>query len=133
MDISNLDIFRLSDQRMRWLNDRQRVISENIANADTPRYKARDLRPFAEELKRSGPAPLALNGTSEGMSLSGTIVPRPFAAPITPTVETAPNGNSVVIEEQMAKAADVRSAYELSTSIYRKQVGLLKTALGQQH
>ena len=44
MNLHNLDVFRISSQKMGWLSERQTVLAQNIANSDTPGYKAKDLR-----------------------------------------------------------------------------------------
>ena len=46
MELTNLPVFGLIRQRMNWLNQRQEVIAQNVANADTPDYRAQDLKAF---------------------------------------------------------------------------------------
>jgi flagellar basal-body rod protein FlgB len=45
MPISDIPILSMLRTRMQWHQERQRVLAENVANADTPDYRARDLAP----------------------------------------------------------------------------------------
>ncbi|MGR3584486.1 MAG: flagellar basal body rod protein FlgB, partial [Pseudooceanicola nanhaiensis] len=54
MKLSGMAFFQIASQRMQWLGERQVVISENIANADTPDYKAKDISPFDQMLEEGG-------------------------------------------------------------------------------
>ena len=42
-----------------------------------------------------------------------------------------PNGNTVVMESELSKVSKTAMDYELMTSVYRKYVGMFKTALGR--
>ena len=65
-------LFDLAFQRSQWLTVRQSVVAENIANANTPNYRARDVEPFEATLEKSE---LAMAGSS-----SGHILPAIFPA-----------------------------------------------------
>lgn len=137
--LEGIDLFRLAGSRMRYLAERQNVISRNIANADTPGYAATDLTPFSFDsaLTRktigsgSGGAPLAIARTT------GTHLGPPGAVPggsarsakATPYAET-PDGNKVSLEEQMMKAADTVGAFSLASAAYAKSVAILKLSIG---
>jgi len=136
--LNGIDLFRLAGDRMRYLTERQSVLARNIANADTPGYKAQDLAPFSVNTATSG-------GTSGAMASNGQVVlarTRPghigaanSGAPPAQVVESAPNygtnasGNTVSLEEQMVKSADVTNAFSLATSAYAKSVSLMKIAI----
>ena len=132
MDLSNLGLFKLISRRMDWLSQRQEVIAQNIANADTPEFKGRDLKPFnfrdaLADSRRMAPAatsPTHLKGTvaAGGMNKEQR-VRNPY--------ETAPDGNNVIIEEQMMKMAQTGTDYQAITNLYKKQVSLLKLAIGR--
>lgn len=132
MDLSNLGLFKLMSRKMDWLTQRQEVISQNVANADTPEYKGRDLKPFnfrdaladSRRLTPTATSPTHLQGTvPAGGSNKEQRVRNPY--------ETAPDGNNVVVEEQMIKLSQTSMDYQTITNLYRKQVGLLKTAIGR--
>jgi flagellar basal-body rod protein FlgB len=130
-------LFQLISARMSWLSQRQVVLSQNIANADTPDYQPKDLRAadftrlvegFAGrpgKLALAHTAPAHLKGAPVArIGLSG----RPQAAPY----EVAPDGNAVVLEEQSAKAAETALDFQLTSNLYRKYLGMVRIALGNQ-
>lgn len=128
MDMTQIPLFALADRRLAWLDQRQQVLAQNIANADTPGYTARDLVPFARLLEGAGAAPaLAVtepghipgreNGTAAGQS------PRPAAR--------APDGNAVSLQQELVKMADNDANHALVANLYRKYLGLFRTAIGK--
>lgn len=133
MDLKKLPLFDLMARRMSWLAQRQEVLAQNIANANTPDYTPQDLKPmsFGEEMKRL--APVNPDRTSE-LHMAGTVVrkPAPFRSDDQrKRYEVAPDGNSVVVEEQMVKVAETQMDYQLVTNLYRKHVDMIKTAIGR--
>ena len=58
MDPSDIGLFRLAEKRLNWIEQRQQVLAQNIANASTPDYKARDLSPVPIEASRIRVSPL---------------------------------------------------------------------------
>lgn len=123
---------------MHALSDRQRVISQNIANSETPGFKAREtVAPdFAALLAAQGDGGAARVRRPEvritsGMAALGAREPAGGSIVAdADTGETKPDGNNVVLEEQLLKMGQVQADFAALTSIYRKQVGLLKTAVG---
>jgi flagellar basal-body rod protein FlgB len=128
------ELFALISARTRWLAQRHGVLTQNVANADTPDYRPRDLKPaeFGKLLGGSAaaarPLPLALTQASH-VAGSGTRRQEIDARRVD-GYETAPAGNAVVLDEQLGKLAETQLDYELTTNLYRRQVGMLKTALG---
>ena len=133
MELTNLPVFGLIRQRMNWLNQRQEVIAQNVANADTPDYPSRDLKAFdfKNVIRQNRPKTqrVAVNLTkpthipgSQGQNSSPfkeIDARRPY--------ETAPDGNQVVLEEQMIKMNETVTNHNLITQIYRKQLAMIKT------
>lgn len=111
---------------------RHRVIAENVANADTPGYRARDIRPF-DEMVNAG-------RVNEGFTLRTS---RPehlpgrgaAAGPMFEAVETkdpaAPNGNSVNLETETIRSVETTGNHALAMGIYRKTVDILRLGLGR--
>lgn len=133
MDLNKLTLFGMLKGRMGWLARRQEVLAQNIANSDTPNYKPKDLKPL--DFKRY------LRGTQARIPLA-TTSPKHFAgtrSSMSPyaemqnvkSYETAPNGNAVVLEEQMGKISETQLQHSLSTELYRKHIGMIKIALGK--
>ncbi|MFN3276979.1 FlgB family protein [Paracoccus hibiscisoli] len=105
-------------------------VARNIANADTPGYRARDMQPFSEAYRKAdGTGPLRVSNArhldSPAWSPGGARV-----------IETAgpvsPNGNSVSLEDQMVRAAEVKSHHDRSLAIYRSGLDLVRSSLGRR-
>jgi len=118
----------LLTQKIAYLNQRQAVLAENVANADTPGYKAHDLTPFTFDD--------ALKQTSVGMTITDPrhIIPASMAgvngqSTKVKTLETLPDGNSVDLESEMMKVGETAVDYQAITSIYKKVSGWFNIAL----
>lgn len=132
MDLNSLGIFKLMNKKMDWLTQRQEVLAQNIANVDTPKFKPEDVTPFtfrsalseARQLTPTltDPAHMALPRANDGPGKVGK-ERKPY--------ETKPDGNAVVVEEQMLKMSQSAQDFNMVTSLYKKNVGLLKTALSR--
>ncbi|HYD30414.1 MAG TPA: flagellar basal body rod protein FlgB [Azospirillaceae bacterium] len=139
MDLKNLGIFKLMHQKMQWLTQRQEVLAENVANADTPGYKPRDLVPFdfksaIRDSERNGIALTRTDGehiAGEGTTTRRTSDWANRSLMERKPYETSPSGNAVVLEEQMTKVAETAMDYQMVTNLYKKHVGLIKTALSR--
>jgi flagellar basal-body rod protein FlgB len=126
MSNDGMGLFDLAEQRLGWLDRRQGVLAQNIANANTPGYVAKDLQPFAESLARAMPdlaatSPMHLTGAGS----AGVTDPRQR-----PT-ERAPDGKAVSMDEQLTKVADTDGAQALVTNLYHKYLSLYRMALGK--
>jgi len=125
------DIFAVIGKRMDWLNQRERVLADNIANSDTPEYVPRDLDGSKfRRLLQSQLAPVTPT-TTQPAHMPGTVV-RDGPAKVNPqrqTYESSPSGNAVVLEEQLNKVSETQSAYQLMTNLYRKHMDMFRIAL----
>lgn len=134
MSVSDLSLFRALKARMSWLQKRQDVLAENVANADTPRFVARDLKPLdlsAYVENGSRLQPTRTSGKHMNLAMSGTAGITESRAVRTASFETTPSGNSVSLEGEMMKVAKTQMDYQLATGLYGRGVGLIKTALGR--
>jgi flagellar basal-body rod protein FlgB len=122
-----LDIVRMAQSYARHAADRMGVTARNIANADTPGYKARDLVNFADTFQASGTA--AALKTSRPGHIGGLSGPA-FEAVLF-TKGGAPNGNSVSLEREMVKLTETRQQHDMALLIYRSSSNAVKTALGR--
>lgn len=122
MDPTDIGLFRLADRRLAWVDQRQALLSQNVANADTPGFTAQDVAPFASRLSA---ALTATNPAHFGA------VAAPSALARTRPHERAPDGNAVAMEDQLGKIADTASTQALVLNLYRKYAGLFRTALGR--
>jgi flagellar basal-body rod protein FlgB len=119
-------------ERMAWLGAREKVLAQNVANSDTPNYQPKDVVPedfSGHLLKLAAVEPERTNP----MHLVGTIPPKDpvDSKKSKKTYETAPAGNSVVIEEQMMKLSQTQADYNEMVNLYRKHIDMLKTAIGR--
>jgi flagellar basal-body rod protein FlgB len=129
MPISDIPILSMLRTRMQWHQERQRVLAENVANADTPDYHARDLEPPKfEHMLQSGSLTLARTDAGHiGINGGGS----QFAEDSKPHYEVRPRGNSVDHEDEMLKLAGNQMDYDAVTSLYTHSLALIKTAVGR--
>ena len=125
----NLNIFQIASQLAAHATQRQALVAQNTANADTPGYKAKDLVPFAESFDQG--AGMVLRATRAGHIQSANRVGT--AEIITDSVfgSESPNGNSVSLEDQMIRAAELRQQHDLAVGIYQKSLQILRTSMGR--
>jgi flagellar basal-body rod protein FlgB len=134
--LSGIDLFQVAGDRMRYLTERQTLIARNIANADTPGYKAQDLAPFTPVLASGGTtaadvSPVVLAQTSPvhlQLEPDAVASQQPVATQADYGGEK-PNGNTVSVEEQMIKSADVSNAFAMASAVYAKSISIMKTAV----
>lgn len=131
MDREPAPLIGLLRSRLSWLGQRQRVLAENIANADTPNFRPLDLEPFAAAPSaRAGGSAAAVVRTHPVHVATGTD-PRAYAEERQRrTFEVSPAGNAVVLDEQMAKLSQTAIDHKLATQLYRKYLGFIRTAAG---
>jgi flagellar basal-body rod protein FlgB len=137
MDITNLPMFGLIKERMSWVGQRQQVIAQNIANADTPNYRARDIKEFDFKKSLREHAPKNANGggismrvthpmhMSGGGGASSSVASSATRKPY----ETAPDGNSVILEEQMVKMNEAAVQHSTMVGLYRKHLSMIKSVV----
>jgi flagellar basal-body rod protein FlgB len=132
MAFADLPVVGMLKTRMRWLESRQKVLSENIANAETPGYRQRDLKQLdfpqlvaggdmtgSVTQMRTNPMHIAFTASDDSR----------FGARGERSFETTPDGNSVVLEDEMMKVAETQQDYQLATMLYGKSLALLKMAV----
>lgn len=125
MDASRTGSMALAERRLHWLDQRQRVLAQNIANADTPGYQPRDLTPFAQALRGAVPE-LARTAPAHLDTREGSRTRRDRAA-----VETAPDGNAVSLDREALKVAETDQAHALALGLHRRWAAMFRTALGR--
>jgi len=129
MELASIGLFRLAAKRLDYLGTRHRVIAENVANADTPGFRARDLKPFDFQAAMDRAGGQVVAARTSPLHQAGLVPARPFAEDRrAEPYEAAPDGNAVVLEEQMMKAAEVRSAHDLATGLFQKHVSMIRHA-----
>jgi flagellar basal-body rod protein FlgB len=129
--LEDLSLFAMAQKSMDWLSRRQEVLSENIANANTGNYQAQDLKPLSfKNLLEKDQAVRAV--TTSPMHISPEVEPVKYETEKEhQPEESKPNGNSVLLEEQMEKMGEVKQNYELATNLFSKHLAMLKEAIGK--
>lgn len=129
MSVSDSGIVNIMSRKLGYLAQKQAVQAENVANANTPGYKAKTLVPFTFDD--------AMKGVSAGMATTDArhIVPASMAGANAGTktekaYETVPSGNSVDLEQQMMDVSKTTMDYQASVTILQKFMTLLRSAIG---
>lgn len=123
--LENLTLLDLASEMARHATARHRVIAENVANADTPGYRARDVKDFQASVKESFTARATRPGHL-ALDVSNT-ASRTFELALQPS----PNGNSVNIEDQAVRAVEAQGQHALALAVYTKAVDILRLGLGR--
>lgn len=134
MNLDQIPLFAMLKGKLGYLNDRQRVLSQNIANADTPDFAPSDLKAFSLAAALKGPAaaaavgvvPARTNATHIGVGAPKK--PAVWKTDTGPDSEVRLDGNQVMLEEQMMKMTEARLDYESAIGFYQKSVGLVRLA-----
>ncbi|NJM81768.1 MAG: FlgB family protein [Tabrizicola sp.] len=121
-----LELTRMAQALASHAGSRMGVIARNVANADTPGYKAQDLPPFAEVFEASGEEMRATRPGHFGAS-SQTADMMPGNAP----GHASPNGNSVSLEAEMVKSVEARQSHEMALAVYRATSDVIRASLGR--
>jgi flagellar basal-body rod protein FlgB len=129
MDLSKQTLFRMIAERISYMGERQKVLAQNVANADTPNYQARDLKPlnFKDQIQR------------EMRRVTPVMTQANHLPPVTPSetyavlkdkrpYETSLDKNGVVLEEQAQKISANSGDFAATTAIYRKYLTMFKLA-----
>ncbi len=121
-----LEIIKMAQAMAANAGARMGAIAGNIANADTPGYKARDVPDFAASYAASGDG---MRATRAGHFSADADAAVPVA--VIRRGASSPDGNSVSLEREMVKAAEVREQHDMALSIYRATSDILRDALGR--
>lgn len=104
-------LFDLAFQRAEWLTTRQTAIADNVANAHTPNFRARDVEPFEASMKR---ADIAMRTTNPNHIASASVRSSKFDATVASTI-----GNGVSLEKELIKSGEVTRDYQLNASVVK--------------
>jgi flagellar basal-body rod protein FlgB len=136
MAITDIPILSMLRTRLEWAQTRQKVLAENVANADTPRYQSRDLAPLKfEPAGQGGPATASavrLATTAPGHLAGFGPQGAHFATQTNASYEIRPTGNAVNLEQEMMKVAANQMDYQAATAVYTRSLNLIKIALGKR-
>lgn len=126
----NLDILRMASGLAKHAVSRQEIVTKNIANADTPGYRAKDIASF-HDLYRAGPEGAAMKATRAG-HIDGTSASALTLTSFDAEGASTPNGNTVSLETEMMKASQIRHQHDLALSVYKSSMNILRSSLGRR-
>jgi flagellar basal-body rod protein FlgB len=132
MSFADLPIFSALTQRLSWLGQRQNVLAQNVANADTPDYRPSDLaEPDFRALLSETTDHLGVERTNAHHLAPASGSATAFGLVADDAGEVNAVGNGVDLEQQLFKVADTASRFQLASALYRKHVDMLRIALGR--
>lgn len=149
MTTSDVPLFSMLRTRMRWHQERQKLLAENVANAETPGYRARDLSmPSFQSLVRGGGSVSAMTpavtGPTMAAGMAGVSQTAARHIPLTTAQATrfdvrrdtgltaTPDGNRVNLEDEMMKISQNQLDYQAVAGLYQRSLGLIRTAIGKR-
>src|SRR5262249_11050820 len=132
MGIADIPIFSMLRTRMDWHQARQKVLAENVANADTASYRARDLVQPKFEREPQRPLTDVSMVRTEAGHLAGNAPPPSPCGTQCGGYEIRPTGNAVNLEDEMMKVAANQMDFQAATALYTHSLNLIKTALGKR-
>jgi flagellar basal-body rod protein FlgB len=143
MPLNDISVFRVLTAKLNYSAERQKLIAQNVANADTPGYAPSDLKPFSMEVANQtarylrpassgasarGLGMIEMTKTSEAHLDNPNPAPGPFSNTTGPDSEARVDGNQVVLEDQMAKLTETRLDHEAALTFYQQSLTMLKDA-----
>lgn len=121
-----LELTRMAQALAAHAGSRMGIIAQNVANADTPGFKARDIADFASVFE-SREDNLRITRPSHILPAERISAARAFET----GGSEAPNGNTVSLEKEMVKSAEARQEHEMALAIYRATSDVIRASLGR--
>lgn len=118
------DLFALAEQRLAYIGQRQQLLAQNVANADTPKYQARDLPSFDAVLKNTQITQAVTNPAHLQPAVQSASLLQAMPA------ERAPDGNAVNVETELTKIATGETNAALVGNLWKSYMGMYLNALG---
>jgi flagellar basal-body rod protein FlgB len=134
MGLLDMPVFSALTDKMRWHQARQGLLAENVANAETPGFRGRDLAQydFSDRISGFSAATVTTSATQPTHFSVSSGSTGGFAAQGMASFEITPEGNGVTLEDEMMKVTTNLMDYQAATSLYQKSIKIIRTALGRQ-
>src|ERR1700741_4193635 len=126
MPISDIPLFSMLRTRMQWHQERQKVLAENVANADTPNFRTRDLKPldFGSQVQAAGQAGGQMRlAATDPAHITASAGNGAFATAGNNKYDVKPAGNAVNLEDEMMRVASNQMDYQAAISLYSRSMG----------
>jgi len=121
-----IQLFEMASRQADWLSVRQEVVAGNIANANTPKFKAKDITPFDSVLDRThvsmartNPGHFASNDLSDEIDIK--------ASELNEEIGVQESGNTVSLADELTKTGEIKRQYELSTGLVKSFHSMMLT------
>jgi len=111
-----IQLFDLASRQAQWLSVRQNVVAGNIANASTPHYAAKDVKPFESVLQQTG---VQMAATQPGHFTDVAGAAQVTEVGMLDDAQVQQSGNSVALEKEMMKTGEIKRDYELNTGLVK--------------
>ncbi len=132
MGLMDTPVFSALTDKMRWHQTRQGLLAENVANAETPGYRGRDLKQFDTNDRLSAMSSASVStSVTQPMHFSVSSGVGGFDAQRMANFEITPEGNGITLEEEMMKVTTNMMDYQAATTLYQKSIRILRVALGK--
>jgi flagellar basal-body rod protein FlgB len=133
LGLSSIPLFSALTDKMKWHQTRQGLLAENVANAETPGYRGRDLKAygFQDHMRAMSVASIATTATNPGHIVKASGGGEAFGSRQLNNFEITPEGNGVTLEDEMMKVTANQMDYSAVTAIYSRSIRIIKTALGR--
>lgn len=133
MGLNQIPLFAALTDKMRWHQTRQGLLAENVANAETPGYKGRDLEAydFNAHLRNRSVAAITTTATQPMHFATPGSAADGFGPRKMNNFEITPEGNGVTLEDEMMKVTTNQMDYQAVTTLYTRSMRILRVALGK--
>jgi len=126
-----IQLFALASRQAEWLSVRQEVVASNIANANTPQFRAKDIVPFESELQSVGMQMARTNAAHMDLAVAGAGKIGLEDAKLANEIGVQESGNTVSLSTEMAKTGEIKRQFELNTQLVRSFHMMMLTAVGK--
>ncbi|WP_296418215.1 FlgB family protein [Pseudooctadecabacter sp.] len=124
----NLKMFETSFAMARHAGARQAATAANMANADTPGYRARHIASFAESYSAHSASPMKMTRAGHLALDMSSARARTDAG----KGEPSPNGNSVSLEQEMINGVEIQREHNRALAIYKHSLDVMRLSIGRR-
>jgi flagellar basal-body rod protein FlgB len=129
--MQSIQLFELASKQAEWLSIRQQVVSTNIANANTPKFRAQDVTPFQSVLESSYTPMARTNpGHIAGETLGSDRI-EVKDEELNSEIGVQESGNTVAVANELSKSGEIKRQYDLNTQLVKAFHNMMLTALGK--
>jgi flagellar basal-body rod protein FlgB len=130
---TSLDVFKMSHAMAVHAGQKQAIAAQNVANSDTPGYKAMDLIAFSDTYATDVADPTM---GAQRATRPGHLHGHEAVASADPIVDhsnaAAPNGNTVSLEGEMLKSLSAKRQHDRALAIYKSALTILRTSISSR-